>query len=270
MGRNQHSTASHSQERQRPLLVSHYADLSKKPLHNLLFLLPLLVLYELGSLIYLTNPDTGAVEKIKAYQILTDLVGTIGISGLYLLYLPGVALLTVLLVAHIATREPWRARGGVIGLMWLESLLFTVPLLVFSQLIARLSAPEAALVQPVTTLADLSLIQRLLISLGAGLYEELLFRMVLIGVVLVLLGDVLNLKSWLANLIAVLLAALLFTAYHQPIVDGEMLWSAIVLYLGSGIYLGCLFLLRGFGIVVAVHALYDIMVLVVLPLLAGS
>jgi membrane protease YdiL (CAAX protease family) len=128
---------------------------------------------------------------------------------------------------------------------------------------------DVSLVQPGSELAALNWQQKLLISVGAGLYEELLFRMVLIGVVLVLFDDVLSAPEWLGKTAAVAVSALLFTVYHQPIADGRILWAAIMLYLSSGVYLGCLFLLRGFGIVVAVHALYDVMVLLVLPLVAA-
>ncbi len=269
MGKDGQRQPKRESERVRPMLLHRYGDLSRKPLHILVFLLPLLLLYEAGSLVYLTDHATGAVEKIRAYKILTDLFGAIGISGLYLLYLPGLALLAVLLAWHIGARESWRPRGEVVALMWLESILLMLPLLVFSQLIARLGSLETGLVQPGASLAEMTAVQKLLISVGAGLYEELLFRMVLIGVVLVLLVDLFAVKPRLANVIAVALAALLFTLYHQPIVDGRILWSAILLYLASGVYLGCVFLWRGFGIVVAVHALYDVMVLLILPLLAA-
>jgi hypothetical protein len=44
---------------------------------------------------------------------------------------------------------------------------------------------------------------------------------------------------------------------------GGIDWRLLAFYCAAGLYFATLFVTRGFGIVVAVHALYDIVVLVV-------
>ncbi len=242
-----------------------YAAASKRPMYVLAFLLPLLIVYELGSHRYLVGEVGASMQPISACQMLADFFGWFGVTGLYL---PGIALIAVLLTWHVCARHTWRVRPAVVLLMWVESIALALPLLVLSQLIARASAGDAALVGPGLTWAEYTWQQRLFVALGAGLYEELLFRMVTIGAILLIVVDLFRARPWLGNTIAVLFSAVLFAMYHHPHGDGGALdWLALSFYVASGLYLGSVFLLRGFGVVVAVHAVYDAVVLVVLPAL---
>ena len=142
-----------------------------------------------------------------------------------------------------------------------ESLVLTLPLLVLSLLISGrdLSALAAT---PQIQLAELGLWSKMAISIGAGLYEELLFRMVLIALVHTLLVDLARLPNTAGTTLAVLLSAAAFTIYH-PLGDemGVVSVGKVVFYFMAGLYFGAIYVLRGFGIVVAVHALYDILTL---------
>ena len=57
--------------------------------------------------------------------------------------------------------------------------------------------------------------------------------------------------------IAVVISAVAFAAYHPP--AGV---AAAVFYLLAGLYFGAIYAIRGFGIVVGVHAIYDVVVVV--------
>ena len=62
-----------------------------------------------------------------------------------------------------------------------------------------------------------------------------------------------------------ILAALAFAIYHdEVVVAGAIRWPLLATYFAAGVYLGVLYLWRGFGIAVGVHAVYDIVVLVFL------
>jgi hypothetical protein len=99
----------------------------------------------------------------------------------------------------------------------------------------------------------------LVFSIGAGLYEELLFRLLGIHFFAALCVQVLALPRSVSLNLAVLGAASLFGVYHFKSVS-ELRLGAFLFYAGAGLYLGYVFVLRGFGIAVAAHALYDIMV----------
>jgi hypothetical protein len=80
-----------------------------------------------------------------------------------------------------------------------------------------------------------------------------------------LLADVFRVNKGTAAVIACAVSAVSFALYHDVSISGVRGTAdmrVLVFLTGAGLYFGVLFLIRGFGIVVAVHALYDIVVLV--------
>lgn len=248
--------------RRPPTAAFSYWELSKRPLHILVFLLPLIVLYELGLLLVLQGED-GTVLSNVAHVTLLQFFNALGIEALSGLYLGGVAIVVVLLVWHVMLRDPWKVNGRALAGMAGESALLTLPLIAMGLLVTRsaisLMATAGADATPEQQIAELDLWSGLAISIGAGLYEELLFRMVLIAVLHTLLVDLGKLSYGMGASIAVVVSAAAFTWYH-PLYDasGEFSPSKLLFYFLAGLYFGGLFVFRGFGIVVGVHALYDI------------
>jgi hypothetical protein len=96
---------------------------------------------------------------------------------------------------------------------------------------------------------------------GAGIYEEVIFRLGLFTLIYFLLRIAL-LPSALAGLLAAIAAALLFAAAHHvgdngetPIVPLRFAFRAV-----AGLYFTLLYVGRGFGIAVGTHAAYDVLV----------
>lgn len=250
--------------------LDNYWWASTRPLPVLIFLLPLVLLYELGSAIYLTNPEAGTRKTIEAQKLLGDFFQTLGVVGLFV---PGIALATVLIVWHVMARDPWRVRGATLLGMLAESIAWALPLLVLSAAYSRMSAmagvgAAAALAQVPGAAGGLmaeSWQARLTISIGAGLYEEMLFRLVGIALIHLIVRDLLGAKNWLACTIAVLGTAVAFALYHDPRgPSGSPDIHRLVFITIAGAYLGNVYVLRGFGVVVGAHAIYDAMVLVFL------
>ncbi len=228
-----------------------YFSRSREPLHILVFLAPLIIAYEIGAALVLR---TGSGADIRAHGLLADFFNAFGVGGFYL---PGIALVVVLLIWQVLTRKRWRINATTLAGMLLESAVWTVPLLVLAQLIAT-AAPAVALAESTrTTLEQLPLASRATIAIGAGLYEELLFRLVAIALVHFLLVDLLGLKARLADAVAVIVAALAFAAYHDDP-------SNFLFYAAAGLFFGGIFIARGLGIVVATHAIYDLVALLLL------
>lgn len=252
-----------------------------RPLHVLVFLLPLLIAYEIGSVLYLVDAAAGVQRTVAAYGLFGDFFSAFGISGAFL---PGIALVTVLVVWHIIAKDPWPVDRRTIGGMAIESVAWALPLLVFAAVNSHLRG-SMGLASAITggqlpvlagtvgaagmqdSLLALPAGARFTISVGAGLYEEMLFRLVGIAVLHWLLVDLIGLtQKWGASL-AVLISALAFAVYHQPNLPED--WAIMIFMTLAGVYFGTIYLMRGFGIVVATHAIYDILVLVVLPALRG-
>jgi len=124
-----------------------------------------------------------------------------------------------------------------------------------------------AVVQDGGAIERMGLSTRLMLSLGAGLYEELLFRVLLVG------GMAAGLR-WLmgggANLVlptgvvAAVIGALVFSAFHYVGAYGDTFTVASFTYRAiAGLVFSGLYLTRGFGITAWTHALYDVYVMVI-------
>lgn len=237
-----------------------YGALSTRPLHVLAFLAPLIVAYEVCSAIFLMDKSSGAHETIRAHRLMSGFFDAFGMGGVYL---PGVALVVILLIWHVLLRDPWRVRPRVLGGMLIESCAWTLPLLVLWQIVAIAmdgAAMFAAAGAPGAV--SMSLPARLTIAIGAGLYEELLFRMLAIALLHFVFADVLRVQALWSGAIAVVGSALAFALYHDVYLAGAGVdWTRLIFYFLAGVYFGVVYLWRGFGIVVAAHALYDVVVL---------
>ena len=100
--------------------------------------------------------------------------------------------------------------------------------------------------------------QRIVLSVAAGLYEELLFRMILIAALHTVLVDIAKLNDPVGLTLAVIGSAAAFAWYHDP---GSLSAAAMVFTAVAGVYLGVLYIVRGFGIVVIAHVAYDVIVM---------
>lgn len=96
-------------------------------------------------------------------------------------------------------------------------------------------------------------------SLGAGIFEELLFRLGLLPLLAWLWLQVArswSMPRWTAGIVAVLLSALVFAWFHH--LCGEPFERSRFLFrTAAGILLGLLMWFRGFGVCVYTHACYD-------------
>ena len=234
-------------------ILDSYWRCSRQPLEILVFLLPFIVIYEL-CLLYVLRDEKGTLTN-WAHEKIIGFFETFS-NEMFGLSLPGIAVILVLLIWHLLLRNPWRFRWRTLGFMLLESIIWTVPLLVFSRVVHQF-LPMAGMEDDVIT--QLTPVGKIAISIGAGLYEELVFRMLIIFMIHTILVDMLRLNSMLGTIIAVLVSAILFTFYH-PLdgVDGTLAMGRVAFYMVAGLFFGVLFLVRGFGVVVAVHAFYDI------------
>lgn len=250
---------------------------SMRPLHVLVFLLPLLAAYEVGSILFLTDPHVGIRHTIEALRVMNGFFNLLGVAGSIV---PGVAMAAMLIVWHLMRRDPWTIDARTLGGMLAESAAWTLPLLVLSATVQHATSTLTGwsssmpghtetgllpLVQESTRrLLEQPVATRLTIAIGAGLYEEMLFRLLGLALLHFILSDLIALPARWAGTGAVILSALAFAAYHQPHLASD--WATYIL---SGIYLGTVYMMRGFGIVVGTHALFDIMVLGVQPALGG-
>ncbi|MSR41161.1 MAG: CPBP family intramembrane metalloprotease [Phycisphaerales bacterium] len=244
-----------------------YLERSKRPLEILLFLLPFIVFYEY-ELTRVLRVDGGVITN-AAHLGLLKFLSTFG-WGEMALSLPALLLVLCLLVWHTLLWSDWKVDLSIVARMWAESAALAVPVLLLATGISACFTPAAS--SPAIAAASvegwdaLSLPARIAVSIGAGLYEELLFRMMLILAVHALLKDALAVSQRWATIVAVTASACMFAIYHpmdgassgMPIESART--ARFVFLLCAGFFWAILFLWRGFGIAAGSHMLYDVAV----------
>lgn len=220
-------------------------------LYSYLICLPLLLLYE--ALILISQPNADYIVRISV---------DVWIKTLFSYFSYDLLSITLILAALLGLIILYRERRRLSTLkiryffyMLGEAMFYAFFLaLLLSIFITQL----LQMVQP-GTVESLSNLQKIALSLGAGLYEELFFRVILVTALLFIFK--LFLKHRTAFVLAVIVAALLFSLVHYIGALGDTFTFASFLFrFLFGVALNILFLWRGFGIAAWTHALYDIMV----------
>ncbi|MCJ7778614.1 MAG: CPBP family intramembrane metalloprotease, partial [Sedimentisphaerales bacterium] len=101
-----------------------------------------------------------------------------------------------------------------------------------------------------------SLLADIVTSIGAGIYEELVFRLILMSVLMILFQNTLGFERKTSVIISVLLSAGLFSAHHH--ISSPVNWVEFGFRTAAGVYFAALFAIRGFGVTAGTHAFYDI------------
>lgn len=217
---------------------SRYLEESEGPLHSLVFVLPLIIAYEIW--IYL-QPQ----ERIVAFGLVQSLFRALRAPALYLTPL---AIVAILLACQIAKGGSWRVRPSTVGVMAVEGFCWGAALL----LLCVLTTDSMPSQDP-----SINLRARLLASVGAGLYEELVFRLAAMTALSMILTDALKLRRSIAIPLIVVVPAVGFGLYHYLGIEQQTVHILFFRCL-AGIYFGLLFYVRGFGITVGAHISYDV------------
>ncbi len=234
-----------------------YLTATRHPWVCFLFLLPLLVAYE-GGLLWLGG-DQAARLRNGADAWLRWGLEVFGAG--HVLVAPAILLGAMLLWSWWRwadrTQDPVTALFG----MTFESVLFAVVLWQFSRNFGPIIDGLGIQLQITVRTAPVA---QILTFIGAGIYEEVLFRLALFGGLILVLRTV-SVPSGVAIPIAACAAALAFAAAHHVGPYGEpMRPDYFVFRTAAGLFFTVLFVARGFGIAVGAHAGYDVLVGVVL------
>jgi membrane protease YdiL (CAAX protease family) len=269
-----------------------YFERTSRPIYAIVFLLPFIIFYELGTILINTDMLNQTQVRVVAFFWLQKLLESLGFGGKFVWVAPPFAAIVILIALQITSKKDWRFWLGDIPPMVVECTLLAVPLIVLTLFLSSsaesqhnigwldsnaiqtgteslpsyslvasssLSSPttEAAGTQPESQ----SVWPSIVIGIGAGIYEELVFRLILICVLMLLFQDVLRLSRKNSIILSVLISALLFSLHHHvdflsgqanaadPFTLGRFAFRTI-----AGIYFAVLFAIRGFGITAGTHA----------------
>jgi len=231
-----------------------YWSATRAPRYSLLFALPLLLAYE--ALAFALSHDAyagvrnGADVLLKsAFVWLGGRNGLLCFGGLLL------GLGTVLVVRDFRRSGSFTLRY-FLG-MAAEAVGYALALGTVTGLITAALLRGAPLATGMSGAQGLP--TQFMISLGAGIYEELLFRVILVSGLVAFGKRVLGMSPLPAGILATVAGALVFSGFHyvgafgDPLELGSFTFRTIAGMIFSGLYLP-----RGFGITAWTHALYDV------------
>src|SRR6266700_4194574 len=240
---------------------SSYWQVSRTPRYSLLFALPLLLFYQVLAVLLAHGERSvrnGADVILQA--LFTAVAGAWG-PPIFMVCLIGAGLW---LVTRNMRAHGSRLRGGVFATMLGESIALA---LIFGFVVGSVTSGVLGMLQ---TLAlpggaghEMDWWTRVMLSLGAGIYDELMLRDLLVGALTAAARGLLGWRPLTAGIAATLAGAAIFSAFHYigPYGDRWQLYS-FAFRMVAGLFFSGLYLARGFGITAWTHALYDVLLLV--------
>ena len=272
-----------------------YLERTSRPVYAIVFLLPFIIFYEVGTFGINTDILNQSQIRVVAFVWMQNLLESVGFGGKFAWVAPPVAVVVILTAMQITSRKQWRLWLGDIVPMAVECVLLAVPLIVLTLFLTssrgaesnigrfensairiRTEVPTSCSSVATNQLSSTSggtdengpnhaMLTNIVTGIGAGIYEELVFRLILICILMLLLQDVLRLNHTNAIVLSVLISAALFSAHHhidffsgQPNAADPFNLTRFAFRTMAGIYFAVLFAIRGFGITAGTHAFYNI------------
>jgi hypothetical protein len=263
-----------------------YLERTSRPLYALVFLLPFILFYELGTIFINTNILRQYWQgRVVAFAWIQRAMEYLGFTDKLGWLVTPLAVVIILLALQLTSKKRWYLCFSDMIPMLIECIMLAIPLIVLSLFLSGsgqqqgVVAPEANINFAEITVcssvpsgqnvasdsAAIKLLANIVTGIGAGIYEELVFRLILICLLMMLFQDFLRVEHSSSIVLSVLLSAALFSAYHHvDFFTGQLYqgipfsWNEFAFRTLAGIYFAVLFAIRGFGITAGTHAFYDV------------
>lgn len=263
-----------------------YYTRTARPIYGLWFILPFIILYE--TLVLLVNPQLlsqpasnvrGAVVSFVWVQNFLQSLGMTTKNAW--LFAPAVVILT-LITLQMTCRQSWKVKLTDFAVMAGECIVLAIPLIVLALVLNRAPKPQQTTVvfneipvcssiaplqsdPPAEGLHRRNVKMDILTGIGAGIYEELIFRLVLISISMTFFELILGMPRLNSIIASVIISSVLFSLHHHFVfLNGQFASSEIFRIMPfafrtiAGIFFAIIFAVRGFGIAAGTHAFYDI------------
>ena len=238
-------------------LAYNYFDYSKNLLVGIIFILPFLFLYELICLFYFRYSDYEI--RNTADVIIHDLFYYF---GSYSQFAYSISLLLVVLFIYYYNVK----KNKNLNIIPIYLLLIALEGIIYGFILTMtLNNPE---IFNIRDFYQSDLLLSLYLCIGAGVWEEILFRLIIYNLCLLSLFKILFKKSGFFNIfISIFFCSFLFSLFHYIGANGDIfnISSFYYRFIG-GLYLTTLYHYRGFGVASMAHLSYDF-ILVSLPLI---
>ncbi len=274
-----------------------YLERTSRPICALVFLLPFIVFYEAGTFLINTDILNKSQIRVVAFVWLQSLLESLGFSGKFAWVAPPLAVIVILIALQITSGRQWRFFLRDLLPMNIECVLLAVPLIVLTLFLSSAGSQNEVgwmnktldfhnrsllgciplangsfllSAEQGTGLFGHSLLTNIVTGIGAGIYEELVFRLILICILMLFFQDALGFSHKNSIVISVLISAALFSAHHhidflsgRPNAVDPFDFVRFTFRTIAGVYFAVLFAIRGFGITAGTHAFYNIIAVTV-------
>ena len=227
-------------------MLSEYFFKSKSLFYSLVVTLPLFIIYEIG-IFYMFQANVAYVKN-GADILIEEFIKMIGLNGYYAASSIFIIVLFIVLISQRKNFKTFKISMKYITIMIFESLVYAAVLMMVLQ--------NIYLIQGLTT----SLLNNFILSIGAGLYEELIFRFFLLFILAKSFSFVFKTKEFNSLILSIIVSSVLFSTFHYIGPESFTPLSFSLRFI-AGIYLSIIYINRGFGIVALTHAFYDLFVI---------
>ncbi len=245
-----------------------YAERTSRPICALVYLIGFMAAFVIGTILITLSQSLDQPQiRVVAFIWVQNIMEFLGFSPRLALIGTPLVVVVILLALQVTSKTPWRVKFEDMFLMAGECMLLAVPLIVLSLLLNRepAVANAAALAGQVAEAPNLLWVD-IVTGIGAGIYEELIFRLVLICLLMLLFQDLFGMKKKPAVILSVVISAVLFSVHHHIFFANGQFHQGDIFTVGkftfraiAGGYFAVLYAVRGFGITAGTHAFYNIL-----------
>ncbi len=240
-------------------ILRNYPSASKNLANSFLFILPLMVLYELAITL------SGSSVKNTADVIVKTPLELFGRNGTLIFNL---IIISIFFYAAFHLDKDKKHVSGlsvrIYTLMFLESVIYALLLGQASQFLVNQFMPSILLKRDCfATLAMTgSLSVRgigIILSIGAGVYEEIVFRLLLLSALYFVFVRMCRINDGIGGFLSIVIGAIIFSSMHYiGALSDTFSTESFLFRFMAGLILSTIFIFRGLGIAVYTHALYDV------------
>ena len=230
--------------------LNSYTNTSKSNLYSLILILPMFILYEFLG--YINNYGSDVLIRNGADVIFRNVFLLFG-NFANLVY----HFVLFLIILYVFYNSKYQLFNDKINLaylfgMCLESIFWSFFLVATLESIALFF-----LASPINN----DILEQFYLSIGAGIWEEFIFRFFLINIIIFVSKYLLNNSKFSSFIISIVLSSIVFSLFHYIGDYGDFFeWKSFLFRFSGGLFLSILYLLRGLGISVYTHIFYDFIV----------
>ncbi|MBT4537972.1 MAG: CPBP family intramembrane metalloprotease [Candidatus Marinimicrobia bacterium] len=228
--------------------MTEYFRLSRSHYYSLIIISPIAVIYSVMG--YFINWNT-AYKLRNGADVLIRLFFQFFGKYAETFYIISLNLVIISIILYHKREFSDSIKLPVLSIMILEGMFWAFCLfLIFIFASQLLSVPTS-----------FSTFEQFYLSLGAGIYEEIVFRFLLISILLFISHKLFGSGKVFSLMFSIVLSSIFFSIFHYIGVYGDVFsWQSFLYRFSAGCFLAILYLTRGLGVAVYSHVYYDILI----------